>query len=254
MIGSYVAYFAHVGLGLSPLLAILIAALTDFIAGVLAEKTLIYPLRRLSKEKWVMNTFLIMAGLSCILQNLALIIGGVKYRGITEYWKGSIQITPHMSISVDRAVAFLIMVVAIVTFWVFLHRTGTGRAIRAVSQDERGAVLVGINPDRIYALTFGLGSMLAGLAGASLLFLIPAYPFAGVKPQLGSWLVVTIMGLGNVGGATVGGFIVGMLESISYRVFGQGWQEVMSLCMLVLILLLKPSGLFGTEVKGRLEE
>ena len=79
-----------------------------------------------------------------------------------------------------------------------MQKTNIGRAIRAVSQDERGAMLMGINMDQIQTLTFALGSMLAGLGGASLLSLSPAYPYAGVKPLIASWFVVTIAGLGNV--------------------------------------------------------
>ena len=253
MLGSYMAYFAHVTFGLNPLLAILIAALISFLTGGLVEKSVFYPLRRRSKEGWIMNTFLITAGLSFALRNGAQLILGVKYRGVTQYWKGYVQITPHMAIPVDRAVAFLIAIVTIVVFWLFLRRTETGRAIRAVSQDERGAMLVGIDLDKIQTLTFALGSMLAGIAGASLLSLIPAYPFSGTKPTIRSWFVVTLVGLGNVGGSIIGGFIVGMLETVSYYFLGAGWQDVASLLMLILMLLFKPSGLFGTEVKGILE-
>jgi len=131
-----------------------------------------------------------------------------------------------------------------------LQKTRTGRAIRAVSQDENGAKLVGINLDRIQTLTFALGSMLAGLGGASMLSLSPAYPFAGNKPLISSWFVVTIVGLGNVEGAIVGGFIVGIFESVSFFFLGSGWQDVASLVLLILLLLFKPTGLFGTQIKS----
>ena len=111
-------------------------------------------------------------------------------------------------------------------------------------------MLVGIDLDRIQTLTFALGSMLAGLGGASLLSLSPAYPMGGNKPLIASWFVVTIAGLGNVQGAIIGGFIVGVFESVSYFYLGQGWQEVASLGLLILLLLFKPTGLFGTEIKS----
>jgi branched-chain amino acid transport system permease protein len=155
-----------------------------------------------------------------------------------------------MTISGDRAVAFGIALAAIAGMWFFLHQTRTGRAIRAVSQDERGAMLAGIDLNWIQTLTFGLGSMLAGLAGACLLSLSPAYPLAGNKPLIASWFVVTIVGLGNVEGAIVGGFIVGLFESFSYFVVGPGWQELASLLLLMAILLFKPTGLFGTQIKS----
>ena len=126
-------------------------------------------------------------------------------------------------------------------------------AIRAVAQDERGAMLVGIELDRIHTLSFGLSSMLAGIAGASLLSINPAYPTMGLLPLAKSWLVVILAGLGNIRGAIIGGFIVGIVEAASYYFLGAGWQDVTSVTMLIIILLFKPSGLFGTEVKGILE-
>jgi branched-chain amino acid transport system permease protein len=253
VVGAYVAYFAYVTFGLPPLLAILIAAGASFLLGALLEKSLILPLRRRSKGEWIMNTFLLTSGLSVVMQNTAQRVWGVRYRGITQYWAGTIRITPTMSVAVDRAVAFLIAVVGITGFWLFMRRTNIGRAIRAVSQNETGAMLVGIDLDNIQTLTFALGSMLAGLGGASMLSLIPAYPFAGGKPNITSWFVVTVVGLGNVSGSIVGGFIVGLVESFAFFYLGSGWQDVFSLGVIILILLVKPSGLFGSEVKGVLE-
>jgi len=149
--------------------------------------------------------------------------------------------------------SFLIAVIAIGAFWLFLRRTRMGMAIRAVAEDARGAMLVGIELDGVYTLSFGLSSMLAGVAGAGLLSLIPASPSMGSVPLAKSWYVVILAGLGNVQGAIIGGFIVGMLEAVAYYVLGAGWQDVVSVFILILILLVKPSGLFGTEVKGVLE-
>jgi branched-chain amino acid transport system permease protein len=253
VIGAYAAYFAHVTYGLNPIVAIMIAAMLSFIAGAVTEKLFFMPLRRLNKGEWIMNAFLLTAGLSVALQNTYKLVWGVRYRGVTQYWNASIEIFPGMAIAVDRLVALGIAIAAILALWFFLQKTSTGRAIRAVSQDERGAMLVGIKLDRIYTLTFALGSMFAGLGGASLLSLTPAYPYAGVKPLISSWFVVTIVGLGSVSGAIVGGFLVGVFESLSYYFLGQGWQDVASLGMLILLLLFKPSGLFGTKVKGVLE-
>jgi branched-chain amino acid transport system permease protein len=249
VIGAYAAYFAYVTLGLNPILAILVASAASFVAGVLTDKLLFYPLRKFAKGDWVMNAFLLTAGLSVVLQNSFRLIFGMKNQGITQYWSASFKLL-GMTISGDRAVAFGIALAAIAGLWFFLHQTRLGRAIRAVSQDERGAMLAGIDLDWIQTLTFGLGSMLAGLSGACLLSLSPAYPLAGNKPLIASWFVVTIVGLGNVEGAIVGGFIVGLFESFSYFLLGQGWQELASLMLLMAILLFKPTGLFGTQIKS----
>ena len=92
--------------------------------------------------------------------------------------------------------------------------------------------------------------MLAGLGAPACCALNPAYPFAGSQPLISSWFVVTVAGLGNVEGAIVGGLLVGMFESISYFFLGQGWQQVASLALLILLLLFKPAGLFGTGIKS----
>jgi branched-chain amino acid transport system permease protein len=249
VLGAYAAFFAYVTYGLDPVLAIIVAALFSFLAGVITDKLLFYPLRRRSKGDWVINAFLLTAGLSVVLQNVFRLVFGMRYRGITEYWQASVKIL-GMTISADRVIAFWIALFAIAGLWLFLRKTRTGRAIRAVSQDEQGSLLVGINLDSIHTLTFALGSMLAGLGGASLLSLSPAYPFGGSKPLIASWFVVTIAGLGNVQGAIIGGFIVGLFESISYFYLGQGWQEVASLALLIMLLLFKPTGLFGTQIKS----
>lgn len=249
VLGAYAAYFAYVTYGLNPLLAIIVAALLGFLAGAITERLLFFPLRKRSKGEWVMNAFLLTAGLSVVLQSVYRLVFGNRYYGITQYWDATVHIF-GMTVAADRVMAFVIALLAIAGMWFFLQRTRTGRAIRAVSQDERGAMLVGIDLDRIQTLTFALGSMLAGLGGASLLSLSPAYPMAGNKPLIASWFVVTIAGLGNVQGAIIGGFIVGVFESVSYFYLGQGWQEVASLGLLILILLFKPTGLFGTEIKS----
>jgi len=250
VIGAYIAFFAYTALGVPPLVAILIATAGAFLAGVIFEKLFLYTLRRKAPKEWLMNTFMLTAGLSIALQNSYKKVWGVRYYGITQYWDAKVRITADMAIAADRLVAFAIAIVSVLGFWWFLKRTKTGRAMRAVAQDATGAVLVGIDLNQIHTLTFALGSMLAGLCGASLLSLTPAYPFAGVKPLIQSWFVVTIIGLGNVGGAIVGGFIVGISESIAYFLLGQGWQDVVSMGLLIILLLFKPSGLFGRQIKG----
>lgn len=253
MIGAYVAYLAHVVFGFHPLLAIVVAAGAAFVAGALIERLLFNPLRKRSTGNWIMNAFLVTAGLSIVLQNSAQKFLGVNYYGVTQYFKGSVKVGSTMNISADRAVAFVISIVTMIAFWLFLQKTRTGRAIRAVSQNERGASLVGINLNRIHTLTFALGCMLAGLCGASLLSLSAAFPRVGVRPTVMSWFVVTVIGLGNTGAAIVGGLLVGILETMSFYFLGKGWQDALNLLVLILLLVFKPAGIFGTQIKSAWE-
>ncbi len=249
MLGAYFAYFSYAVFGLNPILSIMIAGLGGFICGAIMERTAFRALRVRQKGNWVMNSFLLTVGLSIVLQNLTQALVGTRFMGISHYWQGSIAIL-GMNVSNDRAAGFVVAMVTVALFWFFLTKTKTGNSIRAVSEDESGAMLVGINLNRIYTLTFSIACMLAGIAGAALLSINPAYPTMGLAPLYKSWFVVILVGMGNVGGTIIGGFIVGMVEALSYYNLGAGWQDVISLLVIIVILLFRPSGLFGKEVKG----
>jgi len=246
MIGAYLAFFGVSLFHLGPVLSIVLAIVGAFIFGIIIEKGLFYPLRMRSKKQWLMNSFLLTLGISIILQNGMTIVFGANYHGITQFWPGNVQLG-SMTISNDRVVGFLIAIVTIVAFTQFLNRTRIGRAIRAVSLDETGAKLMGIDLNFIHTLTFALSCSLAGLAGASLLSISAAYPTMGVTPLYKSWFVLILVGMGNVEGSIWGGFIVGILETVSYFYFGAGWQDAVSLLIIILILLFKPSGLFAKK-------
>lgn len=267
MIGAYVAYFvftpintylkAHPNAFLSaiaPFAGMIVAVLAGFLLGAIIEKLIFYPLRRRTKAGWVMNAFLLTVGLSFVLSNGTLLTLGANFRGVPRYW----DIDPikflGVQIALDRLVAFAVALVAIAIFWVFLQRTRTGRAIRAVSQDETGAEMVGINLNGIHTLTFSLATALAALSGATLLFMFPAYPTVGLKPLYFAWYVVMLVGLGNVAGAILGGFIVAVLQAVTQQFVGIAWEDVVPVAIMIIVLLLVPSGIFGSEVKGIQEQ
>ncbi len=120
MIGAYAAYFFAAVLGLHPVLAVLLAAAVTFAVGVVVERTAFLPLRRHSQD-WVMNGFLLTVGLSFVLQNAALAILGPNYRGVTEYFDGSLRITSGLNITLDRVASFLFAIAAIAGLWLFLQ-------------------------------------------------------------------------------------------------------------------------------------
>lgn len=254
MLGAYVGFFAYTAFGLSPLVAIAVAAVASLVFGFVIDKLVFRPLRRTTRGDWLMNSFLVALGLSFVLKNGVQAIVGAQFHGISQFWDGAIEILPGVNIAYDRAIALGLAMVSILGLWLFLRRTELGRAIRAVSQNERGALLMGIDLNRIYSITCSLSFMLAGLAGSAMLSILPAFPSMGMNPNYKSWYVVMMVGLGNVPGSILGGFLVGLLETVTYYYLGGGWQDVVSLCLLIVILIFKPSGLFGTtEVKGKLE-
>lgn len=263
MIGTLVAYFVFTPISdylrdnpspiltaLAPFPGIVAATLVGAVLGVVMELAIFAPLRRRSREQWIMNTFLLTVGVSVIIINGVQLIWGTDFKGITRYWDVEPLELFGVIVSVDRLVTFILAMVTMGFFWFFLRRTRTGRAIRAVSQDETGALMVGINLDRIQVLTLALSSALAGMAGASLLFLFPSYPSVGLRPLYIAWYVVILAGLGNIAGALVGGFIVALLQTLTSYYLGPGWDDVIPTAFMMIILLIKPSGLFGSEVKG----
>lgn len=252
MLGTYFGYFCFMGLGLNPFLCFILALGGGFLIGALTEVVIFSPLRKRSGRNWLMNTFLLTLGLSMILKSGTKLLFGNSYRGITSYFNGTVSIA-GFSASKDRVIAFVIAVVVIAVVMVFLNKSKFGRAIRAVSMDATGAQLVGIKLKRIYIVTFGLSCGFAALAGAALLSLTPAYPSNGTQVLYASWVVLILVGLGNVGGSIVGGILVGLLETICIQYLGAAWQDVFALSVVILILLVKPNGLFGKGVKSSVE-
>jgi branched-chain amino acid transport system permease protein len=265
MLGAFFGYFILQLTGkwglpifVPPILCIAGAGICVGVVAAVIERTTFRALRRRSKGQWLMNTFLLTLGISIILQNGARLIWGGKYRGVTRMWRGqSLNWLFDWGLPPDRLISFLIAVLAIAGFVLFLNKTSTGRAIRAVSQDEIGASLVGVNLGRIHTLVFALSGLLAGMAGASLLSVTPAFPFMGTMPLYKSWFVLILVGMGSIGGSIVGGLILGLLESFATtylsQYLGSGSQEFICLAVIIGILLIKPNGIFGKSVKSAVE-
>jgi branched-chain amino acid transport system permease protein len=267
MVGAYVGYFVFTPISaylqenpngflaaVGPLAGVLAAALVGALLGAGVERLIFAPLRKRSRDGWVMNTFLLTVGLSFVLTYGTTLVLGADFRGIPRYYNVDPIEALGMRIAVDRVFAFGIAIVTIALLTWFMQRTRTGRAIRAVSQDETGAQLVGINLGGIHTLTFALATSMAAMSGAALLFMFQAYPTVGLKPLYLAWYVVMLVGLGNVYGAIIGGFIVALLQTATQQFFGISWELVVPTVVMILILILVPSGIFGSEVKGVQEQ
>jgi branched-chain amino acid transport system permease protein len=237
-----------------PVLAIGAATLAGALAGALAELLVFRELRRRNRDNWVMNCFLLTVGLNVILINGHQLLFGADFKGIVSYWEGRPIELFDVAVSMDRLLAFLISVSIVVGFWLFMKYTRTGRAIRAVAQDETGATMVGIPLGWIMTLTMALGCGLAAVAGGSLLFMYPSYPTVGMEATYMAWFVVILVGLGRVLGALVGGFMVALLKIVTLEYVGSGWDFVVPSALIILVLIFKPSGIFGSEVRGVLDQ
>jgi branched-chain amino acid transport system permease protein len=267
MVGAYVGYFVFSPLNsylkdnpnsllafVAPVIGVVAATLAGAVLGAVLERLIFAPLRKRTRVGWVMNTFLLTVGLSFVLTNGTTLALGPNFRGIPRYYDTPPLEFLGMRIAVDRIFAFVIAILTIAILTWFMQQTRTGRAIRAVAQDETGAQLVGINLGFIHTLTFSLATATAAMAGAALLFMFQAYPTVGLKPLYFAWYVVMLVGLGNVYGAIVGGFMVALLQTATQQFIGIAWEDVVPTVVMILILILIPSGIFGSEVKGIQEQ
>lgn len=267
MIGTLVGYYLFTALHVwfppkaypmlqfvAPLLGIVLAFFAGGLAGVIVEKLIFKPLRSKSRENWVLNTFLVTVGLSVVMINLHLLLFGSQFKGITAYWPGRPIEILGVFIARDRIAAVTISLITIVSFWLFMRFSRTGRAIRAVSQDETGAYMVGINMPFIITLTLALSCGLAAMAGAALMFMYPAYPTVGLEPLYMSWFVIILVGMGNIMGSLLGAFMVAIFKVLTVEYVGAGWDFVIPTGFIMLVLIFKPSGILGSEVRGVLDQ
>ncbi len=267
MIGTLTAYYVFTPINryiesnpqslltvLGPVITLVAAMLAGAVVGVASEVLVFRQLRMRSRDNWVMNSFLLTVGLSVVLINAHQLFFGADFKGITRYWSGMPVDIMDVFISRDRAMAFVVSAVIVAAFWFFMTYTRTGRAIRSVSQDETGALMVGIDLKGILLLTMSLSCALAAIAGASLLFMYPSYPSVGLEPLYMAWFVVILSGLGNVLGAVMGAFMVALLKVLTVEYIGSGWDFVVPSALIIIILIFKPSGIFGSEVRGILDK
>jgi branched-chain amino acid transport system permease protein len=245
MIGAYLMYLVSILLGLPLVVGIVAAAGGLFLVGMLIERGLIELLRRRAGREWLLDSFVLTIGLMVILQNLALVTVGSERLGLPAMVAGTLTVG-QVSISYDRLVILGVSFLAVAALWAFVRFTDIGKAIRATAQDPEAAQTLGIDIERIYTFAFGLGALMAGLAGALLLPILPAYPTVGAQPVLKSFAVVILGGLGNVPGAVAGGALLGIVEAFAVFFLSAGWQSVLTPLLIVVVLLFRPSGLFSS--------
>jgi branched-chain amino acid transport system permease protein len=182
--------------------------------------------------------------------NGATIVLTANYKGIPHYYDVHPIEIFGFRFAVDRLVALVIAILIITALTWFMKWTRTGRAIRAVSQDETGAEMVGINLNFVHTFTYALSTAMAAAAGAALLFMFQAYPTVGHDPNYFAWFVIMLVGFGNIYGAVIGGFIVALLQAATQEFIGIAWADVVPTMVMILILIVVPSGIFGSVVKG----
>jgi branched-chain amino acid transport system permease protein len=243
MVAMYGVFFLHALFGIDPYVALPIMVPLFFIVGYVLQRAVIGPASHGKDE----NILLVTLGLAIILDNGALFLWTSTTRTVDVPYAFSVVDLGVALIAVPRLVAFFGAFAMAALLWLILARTDTGKAIRAVAREREGARLVGIQVEHIFAVSFGIGT--ACLAAAACLLLPTFY----VTPQVGytfvliAFTTVVLGGMGSFPGALLGGLILGVIEALGGLFFGESLGEIGIYAIFILILLFRPTGLFGVR-------
>jgi branched-chain amino acid transport system permease protein len=241
MIGMYISFFLASSFGVDPLLSLLISMPALFAIGVLVQHFLIRRVLALGDMPQIFLTF----ALSLLLMNIALLLFTANYRTVqTPYSELTFHIGP-VYFAVAKLIAFAIAMLLSALLYLFLHGTDLGKAMRAAAQNREVAMLMGINPDRVFCVAVGVALALAGAAGSLLMPFYPAYPLVGQIFVLMAFVAVVLGTLGNITGALIASLMMGVAESLGVQFVGADSGLIVVFVMLLLTLAFRPNGLFG---------
>jgi branched-chain amino acid transport system permease protein len=211
--------------------------------GVICHKYFIRPFLKSPQDIQILLTF----GLVLVLQNMALLLWKSDWRSLSNPIVFQIINWGGISLKLTMVIAFMASWVLVILLFLFLTKTDYGKAIRACADDNEGAMFVGLNLNKIYYLTFGIGAALAGIAGALFLPFFAASPTVGLLFTLQAFIIIVLGGLGSVPGALVGGMIIGITESLGALFLSGSLKSVATFVIFIAIICIKPSGIFGQK-------
>jgi branched-chain amino acid transport system permease protein len=241
MLSMYASYWLFQLYGIDPYLSILIILPTFFLIGLAVQRVTIQPIINAPPLNQVFMT----VGLSMVLQNAALFVWSADYRTVKTAYSSLNLKTSGLIINFPRLVAFILAIAIIAALLVYLKKTYTGKAIRALAQERRAAMLMGINVYRTYQIAFGIGIACVGAAGAMLIPVYFVFPGVGALFVLIAFVVVILGGYNSLVGSLIGGLIIGVVEAFSGFFISPHLKEAIYFVIFILILLFRPAGLFG---------
>jgi branched-chain amino acid transport system permease protein len=245
MLGLYAVYFLNVQFGIDPYAALLIVPPAMFALGYALQRGIIGRASHGRDE----NILLVTLGLSIIIENLSLFFFRSDTRTVDTPYSFDVVEIFGAFLPYPKVVAFIGALVTAALLWLLMSRTDLGRAIRALAKERKGAQLVGINADHVFAMSFGLGIACLGVAAC---LLLPSYY---VNPQVGggfvliAFTIVVLGGMGSFVGALIGGLIIGVVEALGGLFLGESLGQIGIFLIFILVLIFRPTGLFGAKVK-----
>jgi branched-chain amino acid transport system permease protein len=242
MIGAYVTATIFLLTGINPYVIILLSMLVVMGIGAIVERLCFRPILGTSK----LNEIFLSIGLIYIFQNGAAMLWGDKWQSVKSPYQGISLPLGSLSIPLDYIIIMGVTAAILCGLYFFLKRTKTGREMRATSQNRKGAMLVGINVERLDILSFGIGCGLAAAAGT--LWVVSGQvfnPYMGSIPAVKAFAIIILGGLGSIPGAIIGGLLYGIAENGAVYFLGGVWKDAISFIILIIVLVIRPTGLFG---------
>lgn len=250
ILGAYITYLLTSVTPFDPFLTIPISGMALFLFGYALQKYLI----NLVIEGSVFMTLILTFGLDMLLINMNLALFSADLRSVTPSYAGLGWVIGTVRIPYTRLAVFVFALALTLALHLFMNRTRLGNAIKATSFDKEAAALTGVDVLRIYAITFGIGAGMAGMAGSLISVIHSFSPVLGGAFTMKAFVIVVLGGLGSIPGAIIGGLILGIAENFASVLLGAGYSDAISFLLLVVILVLRPRGIFGklfyAEVKG----
>lgn len=240
MFGMYGSYYAYSAFGISPYLSVFIVAPLVGLLGMVIQRLVIQPLQA-EPNMQIFATF----GLLMMFQNIMLAVSRGEAYSVGGEVGATVLEVGNLKMSLVRVVTLIAVTVMTIGLHLFLSRTLTGKSIRAVTQDKRAARAMGINVERTFLITFGIGAALAGMAGAMLTPIYSITPAVGGNFILAAFAVVVLGGLGSVWGAYIGGLIVGVVEAFAGFYIDPVLRSAVWFIIFLVVLIVRPSGLLG---------
>jgi branched-chain amino acid transport system permease protein len=241
MLGMYATWFIFTKTGLDPYIALVLVIPLMFAFGALLQKVFVNRVLNALPQ----NQILLTIGLGLIMSNSMMLAFTSDYRILTTSYSSSSFDVAGLSVSQPLLLSFLITAAMTAALFWFLQRTDTGQAIRATAQDREAAQLMGINVQWTGILAFGIGSALAGAAGTLIAPTYYIYPQVGGAFTLKAFVIVVLGGMGSIVGATLGGLIIGVTESLAAIYVASGLKELVVFVLFLALLLFRPAGLLG---------
>jgi branched-chain amino acid transport system permease protein len=244
MLGFYLIFFFHTTVGLPLIVASVLGIVVMILLGALTQLAVIRPLLGAPR----LNQLLALASLIIIMENLAMFIWGADYRGIPM--EMPIIEIGDVFIRSSYLFAFIGALIVMGILYLFLHRTYTGLAIRAVAQDTEVAKLMGVNPSRIYYITLMTGGALTGIVAAFFVPIYTVHPHFGSSFTIMAFIIVVLGGMGNLLGGFISAFLIGIVTSVAAVLTTSEIADIVVLVIFILVMLIRPQGLLGTGVSS----